>query len=189
MLKVQAPLLFKASGFSLIELMIAVLIIGIVFSFSFSSYQVWIQNTKIRTTAESIQNGLQIARSEAIKRNGFVQFNFRTRSAWTICIRPATPANCPFPDDATTIQSRLETEGGSDTITVAPTPASLTRITFNNYGQVDSAAVPKPFGSVNIDNSGLSSTDKRALRIVISPAGNTRMCDPKFSYTSDPKGC
>ena len=169
--------------------MIAVVIIGIVLAMGVSSYKVWIENTRIRATAESIQNGLQIARAEAIKRNAMVQFNFRTRSAWTVCLRPSTPSNCPFPDDATTIQSRLESEGASDDITVAPAPAGSTRITFNSFGQVDTTAVPPPFTSLQIDNTELAAADKRILRVTVNQGGNTRMCDPKFSYISDPKGC
>jgi len=177
------------SGFSLIEMMIAVVIIGVAFAMGISSYQAWIQNARIRTTAESIQNGLQIARAESIKRNAMVQFNFRTRSAWTVCVRPAVAGNCPFPDDATTIQSRLESEGATDDITVTPAPAGSTSITFNSFGQVDTASVPPPFTSLQIDNTELAAADKRILRVTVNQGGNTRMCDPKFSYISDPKGC
>lgn len=179
----------RSTGFSLIELMIAVIIIGIVLSMSISSYRTWIQNTKIRATAESIQNGLQLARSEAIKRNTMVQFNFRERAAWTVCVRPVIPGPCPNPDDATTIQSRMEKEGGSEDIVVTPTPSG-TRVTFSNFGRVDNSSTgPDPFTSLDIDNTLLTGSDKRNLRILLSSGGNTRMCDPKFSYPSDPKGC
>ena len=180
---------FSQSGFSLIEVMIGITIIGVVFAMGMSSYRVWIENTRIRATAESIQNGLQIARAEAIKRNAMVQFNFRTRSAWTVCVRPAVAANCPFPDDGTTIQSRLESEGASDDISVTPAPAGSVRITFNSFGQVDTTTIPPPFTSLQIDNSALAVADKRVLRVTVNQGGNTRMCDPKFTYTSDPKGC
>ena len=47
-------------GFSLIELMITLAIMGIVLSLGASSYQVWIGNVRIRTTGDAIQNGLQL---------------------------------------------------------------------------------------------------------------------------------
>ena len=62
-------------GFSLVELIVAVAIMGILFGLAIPSYKDWIQNTRIRTAAESIQNGIQKARSEALIRNTFVEFN------------------------------------------------------------------------------------------------------------------
>jgi len=177
----------EVAGFSLIELMITIAILGIVLATSASGYRVWIQNTRIRSAAESIENGLQIARAEAVKRNASVQFNFRTRSSWTVCLRPTLPGNCPDPDNSTTIQSRPEAEGSSADITIAPTPAGRTRVSFNNFGQVDAAN--SPFSSVDIDSTTLSSSDKRNLRVTINLGGSTRMCDPHFVYPADPKGC
>jgi type IV fimbrial biogenesis protein FimT len=54
----------KQAGFSLIEMMIVVAILGITASVAIPSYRTWIQNTKVRTGAESIMNGIQKARSE-----------------------------------------------------------------------------------------------------------------------------
>ena len=66
-------------GFSLIELMITLAIMGIVLSLGASSYQVWIGNVRIRTTGDAIQNGLQLARGEAVRRN--TQINFQLMSS------------------------------------------------------------------------------------------------------------
>ncbi|MDD2933798.1 MAG: GspH/FimT family pseudopilin [Methylotenera sp.] len=175
------------SGFTLIELMIAVLILGIVMAMGMSSYRVWIQNTAIRNVAESVLNGLQLARAEAVKRNVPMQFNFRTGSAWTVCQRPVAPGACPDPDDATTIQSRIQTEGASTNVTVTTAPAANTSISFNNLGQVDTTVTS--FTQVVVDNSILSVADKRILRLVVNVGGSTRMCDPKFAYATDPRGC
>jgi prepilin-type N-terminal cleavage/methylation domain-containing protein len=50
---------FKKNGFSIIELMIVVAIIGITAALAAPSYRAWIQNTKVRTAGESILNGIQ----------------------------------------------------------------------------------------------------------------------------------
>lgn len=174
-----------ALGFTLIELIIAILIIGLVLSMSISSYITWIENTKIRTVASSIQSGLQIARAEAVKRNAPVQFNFRTGGSWTVCLRPAAPGNCPLPDNATTIQSKEEMEGSSASVTVATTPG-VNRVVFNNLGQREAA---NSFARVDIDNTAIDAAESRNLRVTIGVGGNTRMCDPAFNYATDPKGC
>jgi type IV fimbrial biogenesis protein FimT len=63
-----------SAGFSLIELMIVVSIIIITSSIAVPSFKAWIQNTQIRTAAESIHGGLQKARTEALKRNTNIFF-------------------------------------------------------------------------------------------------------------------
>ena len=61
------------SGISLIEIMVAVAIIGVMFALGMPAYSTWIQNTQIRTAAEAVMNGLQTAKNEAIQRNVTVQ--------------------------------------------------------------------------------------------------------------------
>jgi type IV fimbrial biogenesis protein FimT len=64
---------------SLIELVVSLVIIGSLLALAAPNYTAWIQNTKIRTTAEAMLNGLQMARTEAsgaIRRSAFIS---RTR--------------------------------------------------------------------------------------------------------------
>ena len=63
-----------ARGFSLIELMVGVAILAVALAFGVPSFADWISNMQIRSTAESLQNGLQFARSEAVRRNNPTQF-------------------------------------------------------------------------------------------------------------------
>ena len=60
------------------ELLIGIAIIGILLALAAPNFAVWIQNSKIRTAAESIQNGLQLARAEAVRRNAQVRFQLTT---------------------------------------------------------------------------------------------------------------
>src|SRR5690349_20414790 len=103
------------------------------------SYTAWMQNTKIRNAAESVQNGLQLARSEAVSRNTSVQFAFGTDSAWTVSV--VAPAQ--------QLQARAA-EQGSAGITVATTLGGASggvRITFNSLGRV----ISNPDGSASFD--------------------------------------
>lgn len=181
---------FALKGFSLIELMIAIAIFGIVVGLGMPSYRVWIQNTRIRTAAESIQNGLQVARAEAIKRNARVQFAFGVGSAWTVGCNPVVPDNDGdgIDDCPAVIQSRSVSEGSSADITVVTVPAASNSVEFNNFGTVNAA--PVPFTQVDVDSTVLPAADSRNLRITLGVGGNARMCDPEPSLPlTDPRRC
>lgn len=62
-------------GVTLIELLVALTIIGLLLFAVLPSVGVWIRNTQVRNTASSILAGLQTARNEAIRRNTAVRFS------------------------------------------------------------------------------------------------------------------
>lgn len=173
-------------GFTLIELMIAIALLGIVTALGMPSYRTWIENTRIRNAAESIQTGLQKARFEALKRNVPVQFVLGANSAWTIgCV--TVTANCPDP-----IEQRTSKEGSSASISIAAVPAAATTVVFTNLGTVMQSppALTAPFTQVDIDSTTLSATDSRDLRVMLGAGGIGRMCDPYPGLsTSDPRKC
>ena len=55
----------RARGVTLIEMLIGLTVLGILLMLGMPSYTTWIQSTKIRAAAESLQAGLQLARAEA----------------------------------------------------------------------------------------------------------------------------
>lgn len=71
------------SGFSLIELVVALVILGIVAVAAGPSFQVFLLNTRIRNVAESLQNGMRLAQVEATKRNAQVDFVMTTASEFS----------------------------------------------------------------------------------------------------------
>lgn len=179
---------FCQTGFSMVELMVVVSVIGILMAMGLPSYQIWMENTKIRTATESVQSGLQKARVEAIKRNTPVQFALGTNSAWTIsCV---TAALCP---DLTAgvIEARSQGDGSSTHITVAAVPGGATTIVFSELGLTPPALNPNPFTSLTVDSNAISSSDIRKLELRLNASGASRMCDPSVALTTppDPRSC
>jgi type IV fimbrial biogenesis protein FimT len=166
-------------GFSLIELMVVLIVVGILASVAIPSFRIFMVNTQIRTTAESIRNGLQIARSEAVKRNAVVRFTLSNDTSWLVGC-PTVTANCPA-----NIEAKPAKEGSSNTITLALTGAG--NISFTSLGNITSTA--GQLTQVNIDDSSISATESKDLRITIATGGNTRMCDPNISSTTDSRHC
>lgn len=168
-----------AGGFTLIELMIGLVIMGIVTAMAMPSYRAWIENTRIRNTAESIMNGLQKARQESVHRNAPVQFVL-SGTGWTIgCV--TVTATCPDP-----IESKSASEGTTSSITVTPTN---TTVAFDQFGRRTTPAVASGTLTLDIDSTTLPVTDSRELRITVNTGGSSRMCDPNVVTTTDPRHC
>lgn len=152
-------------------------------AFAVPSYQQMIQNTQIKSATDSIVNGLQVARAEAVKRNTEVQFQFRTGSAWTVCITPAGGGACPTTDDATTIESRTQKDGSSSNVTL--TANTVGPYIFDGLGLLTSGAA-----TFDIDNTALSAADSRNLRVVVGAGGAVKSCDPALDPAgNDPRKC
>ena len=65
---------------------------GILLVYGVPSFKNWLQNTQIRTTTEAIQNGLELARAEAVRRNTLVRFQL-TSSVDNTCTLTTTSGN------------------------------------------------------------------------------------------------
>mgnify|MGYP001616275942 CR=1 FL=1 len=167
----------KASGFTLIEMMVAVAIMGILAAVAFPSLQTMLRNSEVRNAAESVVNGLQKARGEAVSRNANVTFGLGAGSSWTVSqVAPAT-----------LIESRSSNEG-SRNATLCLFPAGATAVTFNNFGSV-TATNPQD-GSLPISQFYLSAPgSNQILRVMIGVGGNARMCDNSLAPNSSPRAC
>ena len=168
----------KQIGFSLVEVMVVVAIIGITASIAMPSYRAWIANTKVRTATESILNGIQKARSEALMRNTAVSFNLGANSSWTVqCV---TAASCPDLN-GDPVEERFNDEGGTQDIAI--NSGGNTILVFTNLG-IRSTTAPNPITVVNVSLAGAD----RPLRVTVGGGGNVRMCDPSTG-TNDPRRC
>jgi type IV fimbrial biogenesis protein FimT len=147
----------RSSGFSLVELMVALTILIVISAVALPSYQSWLVNSRIRNAASSITMGLQRARTEAVTRNTSVSFTLAADSSWSVdVVAPASQ-----------IESRLAGDG-SDTVIVSP--AGPTTITFGSLGIVS--------GGADRQFDVTSSTGGKTLRVTVGASGNARMCDP-----------
>lgn len=181
----------KNLGFGLVEVMIVVALIGILAGLAIPSYKIWIQNTRIRTTTESIQNGLQKAKSEALKHNAQVRFTLNADSSWSVgCVTPVADLNldgmadCPAQiDAATATEATIDIDVGTDNGYMA--------VTFNNLGIKEASLAASEFNrvSIDMDASAMNPADSRDLDIIISAGGGIKMCDSNLDGTADLRRC
>ncbi len=194
-------------GFSMVEVAVTLAVLGILMASAMPSMGAWMVNARIRNTAESIQEGLQKTRAEAVRRNQNVTFwmvtttdpkvlsddctTSATGGSWVVSLTDPTSKCSVAPSTTTapqTVAARAIGDGG-DGVTVAAlqrdgaTPA--TSITFNAFGQVANAG---PIGQIQV-NDGTTGNDHRKYKIVISSGGRTLVCDEAVTATTDPRYC
>jgi type IV fimbrial biogenesis protein FimT len=153
----------KHAGFSLIELVIGLAVVAILIGFAIPGARIWLQNSSVRSTTESIQNGLQLARAEAVRRNVFATYA-QSGTAWTVTAGGAT------------VQTASSEAAGTASVT-----ASQNSVTFSGVGWV----TPVPPSTITFDVTNptggtcvAASGNIRCLRVTVTAGGQIRMCDP-----------
>jgi type IV fimbrial biogenesis protein FimT len=184
----------KQRGVTIVEVAVVLTIAAVLYTQAVPMFSAWIGNAQTRTAAEAVLNGLQLARTEAIRRNRMVQFVVTdgASSSWLVgCSNPidAGTEGVDDPGDCLgVIQARaaLESSGQPQ---LAFVPAVATTITFDSLGRVTANVDGSPTPTIiDIDNPVVSTDHRRPLRLALGAAGDVRMCDPSLSHT-DPRGC
>jgi type IV fimbrial biogenesis protein FimT len=204
----------RQRGFSLIELAVTLTVIVLLLAAVAPSVSDWVHNTEVRNAAESIQSGLQKARTEALRSNEPVTFWLvsgadqrnvdnscalsSSAGSWVVSRNDPTGA-CATAPSTTVVPMVVETHAAGDGATdviVAAAAADGTAsqcVRFNGFGRVvDAGATPadgcRPPGQVaTIDLTHVSGA--RHLRVVVSPGGGVRMCDVGVTVATDPRKC
>ncbi len=168
----------NCNGVTLIELLIGMAILALILSLGLPSISTWMQNTQLRSAAESIQSGLQLARAEAVKRNTFVGFTMAgPDSSWSVDVMNP-PQN---------IQARTAAEGTSNAQIATTDPT----IVFDGLGKANIAAnatiqVTNPTGGAC---KTLITPGMNCLNVTVSVGGQVKMCDPTVVAAGDTRAC
>lgn len=163
----------RASGFTLIELLVVVTVVAVLATVAGPSMREQLANFRVRSAADSIVAGLNLARAEAARRNSASSFTLNSDGAgWSVAqVSPATA-----------IQSRGN--GDSSALTVSASTTDLS-VSFLPTGIVDPAAATR-LEQVTI-SSTVPNTASRQINIL--GGGLVRVCDPSVTDASDPRGC
>jgi type IV fimbrial biogenesis protein FimT len=157
-------------GFTLIELLITIAIVALLASLAAPSFKVLLANAQIRTGAEAILDGLQLARVEAIRRNARVIYTKDAQTGWTVTVE----------SDGSTVQTRSSSEG-SPSVVVTVTPSAATKVTFDGLGRVrpntDATASITQLDAT-VPTTLVPAESARPRRITVSSGGAVRLCDP-----------
>jgi type IV fimbrial biogenesis protein FimT len=189
-------------GFSLIELMVTIAVMGIMLAAAAPAMQSWIADSRVRTAAESFQNAARVAQGEAIRRSRTAVLML-TDSEPTLDAEPADGGqrwvvrllerSIDDGEDAS-----LFVRGGAEPAAGEVTVEGAALTCFNAFGQLTTlsskatgldAGCEAPAGS-GAREFTFTRDGGRTLKVLVARGGQVRMCDAEKTYSdSDPDGC
>ena len=177
-------------GFTILELTVSLVIFALLLALGLPSFTTFLRNSEIRSTAESISNGLRAARAEATRLNKPVSFTITGGGDPSWAINEFNPTTLLLITPA--LQAYAKIEAGKSAKAVA-TPATAVAVTFNGLGRIIS---PSPIATPNLQQINVSSVvagEARTLRIYVDDARAIRVCDPDPAIAAlvpaDPRAC
>lgn len=201
----------RQRGFTVLELVVTVTLLGILLMAALPSFGGWTRNAKARSVAEALQNGMRTAQAEAVRRNRQVVFSLTADQPSLTAAAAANGGNWVIRTVAVPGEDPIFVQGGSLGATTAGVsitgPASLC---FSSMGRQVANTTPGASGiSGNPAVSAGSCTPPaagtptaydfsmpnavtgvdRRYRVTVSLGGQVRLCDRDRSLATSPDGC
>lgn len=184
-------------GLTLIELLVGMALVAILLGLGAPAMSTYLQNSKLASAAGSYFNGIQAARTEAIRRNVRTEFVLTNTP-----ISVLDPANNAVLSNAgrnwivraasgatfSLVEAKSGAEGDASAAGAIQVASSASAIGFNGFG----AATGGPY-QVNISNPGAGTCAAvggpvRCRRITVSQGGQVLACDPA-APAGDSRAC
>lgn len=171
-------------GVSLVEVMIALIVTGVLLGSGVPAYRSWIQNSQVRTAAESVQNGLQLARATATQNNTNVEFRVAANN-WQVNILQTGAVDSVFYTAASAVQARSAVEGTKNATITTQT------VNFDGHGRLNGNATVT-YAIRSTAGTCATTTNRngiRCLNVQVAPGGKVRICDAMLNGTGNPQAC
>lgn len=197
----------RQAGVTLIEMMIALTVMGLLVLLAMPNMSVWLNNTQIRTAGETLLNGITLARAEAIRRNLVVRFQLTTSldgsctlsmtgTNWVVSLDDPSGACDSAPSGVGSPQVIQKKSGSEGAQRAAVAATGGTTVYYNGLGRSINPGGVASLTQIDITNpAGVcqnvdpTNGTMRCLRITISPGGQAKLCDPAVTDATDPRIC
>lgn len=191
----------------MIELMITIAVVAVMMAIGLPNVSAWIQNTQLKTAAEGVVSGLQMARAEALRRNTSVRFHLvttldsgckvagagaTTSANWVVSL--SDPAGkCDLAPSETVEPLIVQKKSGAEGSLNAKVKADTGFAVFNGLGRLTAGANLTQIEITNPNGGDCQKPDgsgtMRCLTILVSNGGQVRMCDPAVTVDTDSRSC
>lgn len=190
----------------MMEILVSVAIIAILMAIGAPALSGWMQNVQVRSTAESVLTGLQLARAEAVRQNTKARFQLTSTSgmaSWTVTTSRLDRTDCPSGTDL--FPCPVQSSGASESGSNARLGVSTASLSSTNYASAISAgtgmstgpyvvfdafgrADPTVTNITRIDVTNSAYANARRMVITITTSGTAKLCDPSLP-TSNSQSC
>jgi type IV fimbrial biogenesis protein FimT len=204
----------RAAGFTMIELIVTLTIFSVLVALTVPTMRTWIANAKVRAVADSLQNGVRTAQTEALRRSRLVVFaltnsttpqsgGFTAVSGGSYWAVQTIPAMTDGSESPVVVASGVLLSAGTS-VSIAGQAA----ICFNSAGRlvaVTQAAtgvgaaclaptVPTTLANITVPmfvyNVSQTPLADRQLDVEVGLGGQMHLCDPTQTLSSaNPYGC
>lgn len=203
-----------AAGFTMIELVITIAILGILIALAMPSLSTWVQGARVNSIADFYLDGLRLARNGALQKSGasrFVltanangQYDWQvdwcfptsilpcdTGGAWsTTAAAAAGDVNVANP--SLSVLRSADSQPPNTKVTITMTPAGALTVYFNSQGWVNTAVQPfmrrLRFDSDPSYNPNVLTPNVRPIAVAINLSGMAERCDPMVAV-GDSRAC
>jgi type IV fimbrial biogenesis protein FimT len=173
----------RAAGFTLIELMVTVVVLGVLLTVAVPNFTTTIRQNRLATQTNELITALNLARSEAIKRGAQVvvrKSSTNWESGWSVFYDAddsysfnddgdATP--CEAGEDCYILQQAQALSGG----TTVRTPSGGNYATYIAFSGLGAAAGGVSTGSKDIRVCGNDASTANARTITVDTTGRIRL--------------
>lgn len=185
-------------GFSLIELMFAVVLLGVLTALAVPTFNGYVRNSQVRAATGSIENGLKLARAEAMRRSRTVVFYLTNANPaagvnanangvnWVIETVPRIGG-----EDPEFVQSGRWRDSAPLTSVTGPTAVCFGALgsPLTNFTALSGRGITCNTATLPVYNITATGGD-RPLRVRVNASGHARWCDPARTFSStNPDGC
>jgi type IV fimbrial biogenesis protein FimT len=162
---ISPSMIMKMRGLTLMELMVTVAIMAILLVLAVPSFNAFLARGRVTGAAEALAQDLQLAKSEALRRNTEVRFSFSPGSTWCYgSIASSTACSCTPASTCTLRQVDGSAYAGVTMDMPAPTFADNTAIFTARQGPANAGRV-----EFTHPNAG-------TLRVSLGAAGQVSIC-------------
>ena len=189
-----------AGGFSLVEAVVALAIMGILLAMALPMASSYMDNSRVRNAADVFVSSVMTAKAEAAQRNAQVEIVLLTNPTSAGLADDGVSAAKGWAvrtvDRATFIDGMALVEGGSGTVApvtvtgVDQDGAALVGVAFTSLGGTNLAK--RASFNFTHDTAGAcvaSGGPVRCMRVSVTTTGRVKLCDPSIADLTDTRSC
>lgn len=190
-----------SGGFTLIEAVVTLSIFATLAALTLPSMQLWIRNAKVRSVADSLQNGLRLAQAESLRRSRQTVFYLTNSTTPQTSLTADANGSYWAVNTIPSLAGELTAFVQSAEVGIASTNVAVagpTAVCFNSVGRLVANAttgiagatcvLPPAVPPVQMYNVNVAGAD-RPLNVMVTLGGQVHLCDPAKSLATDPDGC